>query len=129
MPPTRTLVWLFLAGGLGATLRVVLAAAIDRSLGARLPHAGVLAVNVLGCALIGCGSIVLPVGALRPVLLGGFLGGFTTYSAFALLTYDLGTGGRAGIAALQVGAHLVAGVLAVWMGIVLGRAMTQGAPP
>lgn len=129
MPPARILLWLFLAGGFGATLRVVLAAAIDAWAGDRVPHVGVLAVNVIGCFLIGAGSVALPIGGLRPVLLGGLLGGFTTYSAFALLTYQLGAEGRAWVAALQVGAHVLVGLVAVWLGIVVGRLMTNGAQP
>ncbi len=117
---------MFLAGGVGASLRLALVTWVDRRLAAVLPAAGTLTVNVVGCFVIGLGAAVLPPGLLRPVLLGGLLGGFTTYSAFGLLSWTLIEEGRTTAFATQVLLHLVLGLAAVWLGLMLGRAI---APP
>mgnify|MGYP007130773177 CR=1 FL=1 len=56
------LLWVFLAGGVGATLRVVLGGLVDVRLSSRLPHAGTLVVNMLGCLAIGVAAVALPAG-------------------------------------------------------------------
>jgi len=131
--PTRQalgpLLWVFLAGGLGATLRVLLAEVVDARVASRLPHAGTLVVNVLGCLVIGVVAVAVPAGTLRTAVMGGLLGGFTTYSAFALLSHELLREARLGVLVLQVGLHLGLGVLAVAAGIALGRlALPTGSP-
>ncbi len=122
----RQLVWVFLAGGLGATLRITLAAGIDDRWGQHLPFVGTLAVNMLGCFAIGAAAAVLPTGASRTVVLGGLLGGFTTYSAFALLSQQLLRDGRIGVLTTQVCAHLIAGMVCVAGGAALGRMLSTG---
>ena len=124
------LLWVFLAGGVGAVLRVVLAGGIDVRLSARLPYAGTLVVNLIGCLLIGVVAVAVPAGTLRTAVVGGLLGGFTTYSAFALFSYELYRDERLGVLALQVGLHLGLGVLAVAAGVALGRlALPTGTSP
>jgi CrcB protein len=115
------LLWVFLAGGVGATLRVVLGGLVDARLSSRLPHAGTLVVNVIGCLAIGVVAVALPAGTLRTAIVGGLLGGFTTYSAFALFSYELFRDERLGVLAVQLGLHLGLGVVAVAAGMALGR--------
>jgi CrcB protein len=112
----------FLAGGLGATLRVGLAGLIERGATDRLPSAGTLTVNLIGCFLIGVLAPILT-GHARVVVLGGFLGGLTTYSAFALLTAELGAEARWSVLGFQLLAHLLGGVLFVAAGIALARVL------
>jgi CrcB protein len=121
------MMFVFLAGGAGATLRVALAAAVEHGLGERLPNVGVLLANLIGCLLIGLMTVVLPTGPWRTVVLGGFLGGFTTYSAFALFTVELAQDARYGVVGAQLALHLVGGVIAVLVGIAIGRALGLGA--
>lgn len=116
----------FLAGGTGATLRVLLSGRIEQALVERLPYAGVLVVNLLGCLLIGFASAAITASHWRHVVLGGLLGGFTTYSAFALFTVDLIDHQRWGVLATQIGAHLVGGVVCVWAGFLLARGLGLG---
>jgi CrcB protein len=113
----------FVAGGVGATLRVFLAGRLEPLLVERLPHAGVLVVNLLGCLLIGLAAAAIHTSHWRHIVLGGLLGGFTTYSAFALFTVDLLGQQRWGILAAQILGHLVGGVVCVWLGFELARAL------
>lgn len=80
-----------------------------------------LAVNVLGCLVVG----VLAGTAERHEVFGqevrlflftGLLGGFTTFSAFGLEAMHLIRRGDLGIAALYVGASVILGIAAVWLG-------------
>jgi CrcB protein len=123
VPPVRDLLWVFLAGGAGATLRVALVPLLDKRLHQVLPFAGTLVVNMLGCLAIGTLSVVLAPGSARPIVLGGLLGGFTTYSAFGLLSWDLLDEGRRGAFAGQILLHVLGGLACVWLGLVVGRAL------
>ena len=119
----RDLVWVFVGGGAGVTARVLLAGALDRAFAARLPHVGVLVANVIGCLLIGFCAAVLPAGTTRNAVIGGLLGGFTTYSAFALFKVDLIGDGRWGVLSLQLLGHVAGGILAVMLGAWIARAL------
>lgn len=73
-------------GAVGTGARVALFTAVSAILGTQFPY-GTIAVNVLGSFLIGAVMYIstatdLVAPAVRLVLTSGFLGGFTTYSAF-----------------------------------------------
>lgn len=125
----REFLWIFLAGGTGASLRVFLATTVDRRLHETLPYVGTLLVNWIGCLAIGAASTCIGPGALRPVILGGLLGGFTTYSAFGLLSWDLLREGRTLAFSAQVLAHVVGGLLFVAAGVALGRSFAPEPMP
>lgn len=132
-PPTSTiatqLVWVFVAGGTGAALRVLLATWVDHRWSSTLPYAGTLVVNMLGCFAIGVAAVALPGGPVRTAIVGGLLGGFTTYSAFALFSHELLTGGRHAVLALQVGLHLAVGIGCVAAGIGVARLVVGNSEP
>lgn len=115
------LVAVFVAGGLGACLRLLVGRGIDVHCAVHLPNAGILAANLIGCLAIGLLSTLLADGVLRVAILTGLLGGFTTYSAFALLTVNMGEAGRWWLVGIHVAGHLVGGVLCVIAGIALGK--------
>ncbi|MFT7837381.1 CrcB family protein [Saccharothrix sp. BKS2] len=96
-----------LGGGLGGAARYGVGPAVPGV-------AGVLLVNVVGCALIGALLVVAPRlhPLARPFLGVGVLGGFTTFSACALDAVELGD--------WRAAAYLVASVL-------LGLSATAGA--
>lgn len=85
-----------------------------------------MVVNLLGCFLVGALSHILSVPqelpqAWRLILMGGLLGGLTTFGTLGgLLLEHLERGAWAGLGLHLVG-HLVGGVLAVWMGRSLAR--------
>ena len=113
-------------GALGALARAGVAEVLPREPGG-WPWA-TWTVNLLGCLLLGMLLAVLatrrPDGERMQVFLGtGVLGGFTTYSAFALEVTDLGASGRPFAAAAYVAASVLGGVLAVAIGARAGRAL------
>ncbi len=124
MPALKELLGVFVAGGAGATVRVWLSSVLDeRSF--RGPHIGTLLVNLIGCLAIGLVAATVPRGPWRVVVGGGLLGGFTTYSAFALLSFEAVSEGRWTALALQWSGHLVGGVLCVASGFWLGGWLVQ----
>jgi CrcB protein len=58
---------------------------------------------------------------LRPLVASGFLGAYTTFSTFAVETDVLAKDGHAAIALSYVGASLIAGLGAVWVGMMTAR--------
>ena len=124
-----TLLYIAIAGALGSVARYLLAAGVQRAAASHTQvPAGTFAVNVIGAFLIG---VVMAVFAARGELDSrvrititiGFLGGFTTYSAFAYETIALLEGDRIGTAALYVGATLIGAGAAAFGGILVGRAI------
>lgn len=109
---------LFVAGGVGVCLRWLLARLVDGA-GWRLPYAGTLVVNLVGCLAIGALAAGLPAGPGRTIVLVGLLGGLTTYSSFALLTVELAEAGRWLPLAWQLGLHVVGGMVMVALGAAL----------
>ncbi len=112
---------LFAAGGCGVCLRYLLALKMDAALAVRfgaraLPFAGTLVVNLLGCLAIGGLARLLPEGPVKIAVLVGLLGGFTTYSTFALMSVELAKPGRWEPFGWQLGLHLVGGMLMVILG-------------
>ena len=77
---------------------------------------GTFGVNVLGSFLIGL--LFVPAGriGLSPLLLTGVLGGFTTFSAFALDSARLWQAGQATQAAAYVAASVILSLIAVVAG-------------
>lgn len=119
--------WLFVGGGLGAVARFGIGSWLLSRAGEGFPW-GTLAVNWLGCLAIGLAAALfaaLPhAPGLRLFLVAGVLGGFTTFSAFGLETFELLTDGEASRAFLYVAASVVGGLLAVTLGFTLARAAT-----
>jgi CrcB protein len=117
-----------LGGALGASARWAVASALPSSPGG-WPWATLL-VNLSGCLLIGVLLAVLLARYatspwLRPFLATGVLGGYTTYSTFAVDTVALVDAGRPALAAGYVAASVLGGVLAVVAGLLAGRAAVR----
>lgn len=115
------------AGGfVGSVLRYWMAAWVFRALGKSWFPLGTLAVNVLGCFAIGLlGGVAeqrrLFVQDLRLFLFIGVLGGFTTFSAFALETNLLLRDSRFFAAWLNIALQVILGLLAVRVGLTISR--------
>lgn len=102
-----------LGGGLGALARAAMAETGG-------PLWGTLIVNVLGAAVMGYLIITLTRDWMRPLLLTGFLGGFTTVSALALDTNVL-AGDSALAAAGYFALTIALGVLGMAGGVRIAR--------
>ena len=122
-----TLLWIMLGGALGAGARFALGSRVQLWLGGPMPW-GTLAVNVLGCLAIGALVEAMTAGRLpqelRAPLVTGFLGAFTTYSAFGYDTWELFEGGAQGTALAYFASTSVLCLVAVAAGIALARAFS-----
>jgi len=116
-----------MGGFIGAVARYGLSGLVHRYGGDAFPW-GTLVVNVTGCFLIG-GLIYLAAdrAVLSPntrlFLLIGVLGAFTTFSTFGYETLELLRDRSFWPALANVGANVVIGVFAVWLGRFLFRAL------
>ena len=111
----------FLGGGLGALSRFTLTKAITDLCGIKFPW-GILTCNLLGCFLIGLAagyaSKAVPEW-FGPLLIVGFLGGFTTFSTFANDSFNLIKNGDPPLSLLNILASVLPGIFAVWLGLKL----------
>lgn len=119
-----TALWVAIAGALGSLSRYAVGLAGQRYLGDRFPY-GTLAVNLLGCFAIGIVMVLAEARQMDPrirvAVVGGFLGGFTTYSAFAYETLALAERRSTAAAALYVTLTVAGCFLACGAGLLLAR--------
>lgn len=114
-----------LGGAVGSVLRYWMSTWVYSLLGRAFPY-GTLAVNVLGCLLMGF-LFVLFIDRLsdntllRAGLLIGVLGGFTTFSAFSMETFNLVEQGEHAKALVNMAVSVLLCVGATWAGVILGR--------
>lgn len=114
----RRLLLVALGGSLGTAVRLGIGMLIPDAAGIPL---ATLAVNVLGALLIGVLAVRLPASSAVRVFLGtGILGGFTTYSAFAVGSIQLWVQAPV-LAAAYVVLTLVLGIAAATVGMRMGR--------
>lgn len=114
-----------LGGALGSMLRYLTTVVTAKYYTASFPLATFM-VNVAGCFLAGLifGMITQETTEaqnLKFLLITGFCGGFTTFSAFALENVRLMNSGNAAVAVMYALASIAAGLLAVWIGLVITR--------
>lgn len=113
-----------IAGALGCLARYGVGLAGQRLLGDRFPW-GTLAVNLVGSFAIGAVMVIAETRQLDPrirvAVVGGFIGGFTTYSAFAYETLALAERRSAVAAALYAGVTVAGCFLACGAGLYLTR--------
>lgn len=105
------------AGGVGAVARYAVGTAIFVRFGGERPI-GTLIVNVVGAFAIGLVLGGHSTGT-TPLVIGGFLGGFTTFSTWMVESVVMavdGTRSRRAEAAVNVGGMLVLGVVAAVVG-------------
>jgi CrcB protein len=111
----------------GGVLRYGLSTWVHRTLDNPWFPYGTLAVNGLGCLVIGflaglAESRAAFTPEVRLFLFVGILGGFTTFSSFALETFSLARDTQSVAALVNIGLQLGLGLLAVWVGNVLAHA-------
>ncbi len=113
-----TLVWLALAGGVGAVMRFALTLALPRREADSFPRA-ILVVNTVGSLVAGVTLGLVLVDALTfdaaLVVWVGFCGGLTTFSTFAVETVLLGRV-RMRLAWRNIAFTVILGLLAATVG-------------
>jgi fluoride exporter len=111
------------AGGLGAAVRFLAGAlAGDR------PVRATITVNLVASLVAGCGASLLPLDATsRAILVTGFCGGLSTYSAFALQAVEQLERRRSGRAVATIAATVVGGAVAAAAGVLLGAVLMPAA--
>jgi fluoride exporter len=122
----RTLVAVGLAGALGALARFGVEGWVTQRTGGSFPW-GTFVVNISGSLLLGVlysslveGRIIVAPW-LRTATTVGLVGAYTTFSTLTLETVRLIEDGSLGLAGLNAVGSLAVGLVAVYVGIVLGR--------
>jgi CrcB protein len=116
---------ILLAGGALGTLARYALSGYVQSRSEQLFPWGTLSVNLVGCLVIGImwgifeESDIPP--TLRTFIFIGLLGGFTTFSSFALETLNLLRDGQWKMALLSVLLNNVGGLVLAFAGLVLSR--------
>ncbi len=82
---------------------------------------GTLAVNLFGCFVIGFLAQLAETRGVftsesRLFVFVGILGGFTTFSSFGNETFNLARDGEIWSSLMNIGANVVIGLFAVWLG-------------
>lgn len=116
----------FLGCGIGGVFRYWIIAFSHSVLGRELPH-GTIFINVSGSFLIGLLGILIQEkfialdAPMRVLLIAGFLGGYTTFSAFSMDTLNLIEAGRYLVAIAYVLGSVLLCLAGVWAGVFLGK--------
>lgn len=117
-------IWVALGGAGGAVMRFGISRMMEVYRFSGLPWA-TLTVNLVGCLFVGVFSVWLTRSsqeeALRQLLIVGFCGGFTTFSAFGLENLKLINDGRVPEAMVYSLISLLAGIALVYLGAWLGK--------
>jgi CrcB protein len=116
-----------IAGFIGTLGRYWLSGIIARRYGETFPF-GTLAVNLIGCFLVGLLFYLMQERYLvnqnvRTIILIGLLGGFTTFSSLGLQTFTLLQDNEIALAALNLVASNMLGLLFVWAGYTLAKTL------
>ena len=110
---------------LGANARYLLGGWVLDRMGAEFPY-GTLLINVSGSFVIGLVYVLIEKhGApdwVRPLVIVGFLGAYTTFSTFSLDTLAMAERGAWLAAGAYILGSVTASLAAVWLGVTLGGA-------
>jgi CrcB protein len=120
------ILWVGVGGFIGSVFRYVLSGLVQEYTKRDDFPVGTLAVNILGCLIIGLLSQLAEArGALSPetraLVIIGILGGFTTFSSFGNETMNLWRDGESYLAFVNVVAQVMLGLGAVWLGRIIGH--------
>jgi len=126
----REIVFITIAGGLGALGRYYVTGLAHRLLGDGFPY-GTFIVNIVGSFLIGFVmqtslSVDLLSRTWRLALTFGFLGAFTTFSAFSYETFGYLENEAWFMAVVNILSNVLTGIIAIFLGVLLGRTVIGG---
>lgn len=109
--------FIFIGSGLGAVVRYALSLNMQTP-DSKLPY-GILTCNLLGCLIIGIVYGLVKShhpSWISPLAVTGFLGGFTTFSTFALDTQKLIQAGNTGLAISYILISVLGGLALCFVG-------------
>ena len=120
-------IFIAFAGLVGTLIRYWLSGFVARQYGETFPW-GTLVVNLIGSFLAGAmyhlaeeRFLISP--TFRTIIFIGLLGGFTTFSSYGLQTFTLLRDGEIGLATLNIALSNVLGLVMVWAGYVVFKAL------
>jgi len=116
--------WIALGSALGGMVRYACQVWGARVIGDTFPW-GTLIVNIIGCAIIGFFATFAVRSPYRQFVMVGILGGYTTFSSFSLETLNLARDGQWAKSAGYVVGSVVFCLLGVFLGNLLGIAVTE----
>ncbi len=120
----KLLLFIGLGSFIGGILRYLLSLVIQAKTMTVFPY-GTLAVNLIGCLLIGIVFGIADKGSMstewKLFLATGLLGGFTTLSAFSLETFNMIRMGNHMYAGIYVASSIVVALLATILGVAVVR--------
>jgi len=116
-----------LGGAAGAVARYVIDGVVAQRVVGAFPW-GTLVVNISGALILGLLFAlgiergVLPASIRAPVMIG-FVGAYTTFSTLMLESWRLWEDGAVGLAVANAAGSTVLGLVAVFVGLTIGRAL------
>jgi fluoride exporter len=114
-------------GFAGAITRYLVDGAVTDRTGGGFPW-GTLVINLSGSFVLGllfamsAERAILPADIRGPLMIG-FLGAYTTFSTFMLESWRLIESGAYGVAVANLGGSVALGLVAVFLGLTVGRAL------
>ncbi|MGV8914673.1 MAG: fluoride efflux transporter CrcB [Kaistella sp.] len=117
----KNLLYIFLGGGAGSVLRFLISNYTQKTVNINNFPLGTFLVNVIGCFLIGWLTAYFAKvdSYLKFLLVTGFCGGFTTFSAFSAENFSLWQSGNYGMLILYILLSVIVGFGAVYLGLQL----------
>jgi fluoride exporter len=119
----RIILYVITGSSVGGVARYLSQQFVQKHYPSSIPF-GTMAVNIIGCFIIGMvygvgekGEVLSP--EMRILLATGFCGGFTTFSSFAFENMKLIQDGEYFYMAFYIAASVVLGFLAVYLGALL----------
>ncbi|HYB08141.1 MAG TPA: fluoride efflux transporter CrcB [Alphaproteobacteria bacterium] len=123
-------IWVTIGAAIGGMARFWISGFVARRMGETFPW-GTLLVNISGSFVIGLATTLGGPGAdvmggptVRLFLTTGICGGYTTFSSFSLQTLNLAREGEWGAVAGNVLFSVVLCILAAYLGVLAGTALT-----
>jgi CrcB protein len=122
---TRAIILVGLGGGLGSIFRYLTSVVVTKYVQTTFPL-GTFAVNIIGCLIVGIllglferQQLTNP--DLKFLLITGFCGGYTTFSAFASENINLFQSGNSLTAFVYIASSVLISLFAVFIGITLTK--------
>lgn len=118
--------YIAVGGALGSLARYALGVLVTDRLGAKFPY-GTFFINLTACFIIGFSLAFLGrrtdlSAAWRFLIPVGFVGAYSTFSTFEWETFTKLQSGSFSMASLYVVSSILAGLFAVWCGVLFARA-------